>query len=112
VVSNRHFRVYARHPIALDAALRRSITGDSHEAHLVNLGLGGACLELAVAVPVGDPVELFVTAPYRWDPVVVPGEVAWKSDAPDVLRIGIRFRHRGGSSIRALVEILERSGYD
>lgn len=111
-----HFRSLARRSVNLRAKLRG---GGSVElpARLVDLGLGGACVELSGAVSgrlSGDRVELEVMAPHLWDPLTLDARIVWNRDRPQsrTRRVGLRFEHQSGSVLRALAELLGAEGYD
>lgn len=76
-------------------------------ARLMNLGLGGACIEVPSPIAVGAAVTLEVAAPNLWDPLVVPATVAWvrpTDGGPTVA--GLAFHHAQKSALPALVELL------
>jgi hypothetical protein len=111
-----HFRSLARRSIDLRATLRAD-GGIELPARLVDLGLGGACVELSGAAGgrlSGDRVELEVMAPHLWDPLRLDGRIVWNRDLPEARtrRIGLRFEHQSGSVLRALVELLGAEGFD
>lgn len=78
------------------------------------MGLGGACLEVAEALAAGTPVRLQMTSPHLWDPLELQALVAWGSEAVDDMpaRIGVRFEHASGKTVRDLVELLETHNYE
>lgn len=111
-----HFRSLARRSVTLRATLRAD-GGDELPARLVDLGLGGACVELSGAAGQrlsGDRVELEVMAPHLWDPLRLKGRIVWNRDQPQARsrRIGLRFEHESGPVLCALVELLGAEGYD
>jgi hypothetical protein len=78
------------------------------------MGLGGACIELAEALAAGTPVRLQMTSPHLWDPLELQALVAWGSEAATdkPARIGVRFEHASGKTVRHLVELLETHNYE
>ena len=107
-----HFRAHARHRVDLEGRLR---VGDavSYAVRLRDLGLGGACLELADAAPsaaldVEGSVALEVTAPSLWDPLVVPGKIAWlRRVKPERrVRLGVRFELRDAIALRGILKLV------
>ena|SRR5689334_12281241 len=106
-----HFRAHARHRVDLEGRLR---TGGSSSfgVRLRDLGLGGACVEVvdAAALPALDvegPISLEVTAPSLWDPLTLPGKVAWlRRIKPERrLRLGLRFELRDVGALRAILKL-------
>ena len=64
---------------------------------VVNLGLGGACIEAPEPVAQGAQVDLVLDTPHLWDPSPWLGVVAWaRSSLPQEgggALIGVRFEH-------------------
>jgi len=81
---------------------------------VVDLGLGGACLEVADLIPLGTPVRLSLEAPNRWEPLVLDGRVVWTRDAlkPGRARLGMKFEKASSGTLRALVDLLEVEAYE
>jgi hypothetical protein len=96
----RHFRAWAR--IASSAAIVVRVGSDAIRGKLVDLGMGGAGVELDARVFEGAEVELVIAAPNRWDPVVMPARVAWSRGK----RAGLAFRPRDDRDTFALFEFL------
>ncbi len=112
----RHFRAFARRVINLPVTIATQAQGP-RPARLVNLGLGGACIEVPAAPSfgAGHLVTLEVTAPNLWDPLVVPATVAWVRLAPAGNQIaGLAFNHatKGVAALPALVELLLAFRYE
>ena len=106
-----HFRAHARHRVDLEGRLRVGDAG-SYAVRLRDLGLGGACLELTDAAPTGaldveGPFALEVTAPSLWDPLIVPGKIAWmRRIKPERrLRLGVRFELRDVGALRGILKL-------
>jgi hypothetical protein len=108
-----HFRAYARRPVSLQATAVAGGGSWRHPARLVDLGLGGACVELAESVPVGSPVALIIDAPHLWDPLEIHAVVAWVGQAPSggAAYLGVKFQGSGGALLRTLAELLEAAAY-
>ncbi len=109
-----HFRAHARRNVSLPA-LVSSAPGDwERRARVVNLGLGGACLEIAGPVQPAEPLTVVLTTPTLWDPLTVAAQVAWQepSDDAEPHRVGVRFAYGAGAPLDALVEIVATSGYE
>jgi hypothetical protein len=107
-----HFRSLARRPVSL----RASVTTDSGAVGLpaivVDLGLGGTCLQMARALTPGQRVCIQLLAPNLWDPLLLDGQVAWQRPAAGgASRAGIRFDHSAGATLMALVELIASHAY-
>jgi Tfp pilus assembly protein PilZ len=109
-----HFRSLARRSVSLSAILRNIEAGWQSNARIVDLGLGGACLEVERAVTPGSGVSLQVLAPNLWDPLVLEAKVAWcrNSGSERAARVGLSFAHRSSATLRALVELLGAEAYE
>jgi hypothetical protein len=117
-----HFRTHARRRVELRATVR-SRDGGVQPVTIRDLGLGGACVELADE---GDgqrqatPLEreailvLEVITPSLWDPLTVRGKVAWirRGTAQRPARAGIRFEHRESAAVYALFQLLATQAFD
>src|SRR5258706_14340363 len=106
----RHFRAFARRAMTLPGALGDPV-GGARTVQIVNLGLGGACVEirdegaLAPLAP-GASVTLDLTAPGLWDPLHVTARVAWVAPSgANVVRAGLAFDY-ASSVPSALIELL------
>jgi hypothetical protein len=109
-----HFRAFARRPVTLSATL---VAGDGsfrRAGRVVDLGLGGACVLIQEALPVGSPVALEIDAPHLWDPLELDAMVAWAGEepaTPGLIRLGVRFLPRSGAVLRTLTELLEATAF-
>lgn len=111
-----HFRAHARHRVDLDGRLRIG-EGASHAVRLRDIGVGGACVELVDAAPAGTldvegPIALEVTAPMLWDPLIVPGKIAWlrRMKPERRVRLGVRFELRDVGALRGILKLLGGAG--
>ena len=59
----------------------------------------------------GDHPEIAVEAPHLWDPLFLEGEVVWLQPLDGAARVGVRFYHRSGRTLRTLTELLEAEAY-
>ncbi len=124
-----HFRIHGRHEVDLSAVVEqddhpddRHAAGDSsHEgpsgggprSRIVNLSLGGACVEVAVPLSTGAALTLEILAPTLWDPLVLRGRVVWsRADRGAPLRAGLCFEPTSPSRAFALFELLGAHRYD
>lgn len=106
-----HFRAFARRPVGLSAIVSRGDGSWKRPARVIDLGLGGACMEMLEAVPNGTTVSLSVEAPHLWDPLLLEGEVVWLHALEGAARVGVRFDHSSGRTLRTLTELLEAEAY-
>jgi hypothetical protein len=106
-----HFRLRARRAVSLPARISARESGIALDARLVDLGLEGACVELSVPVEVGDPVLLSVDLPGLWDPLALPGVVAWTAPAraERQARAGVRFSTPSGQSLLLIADLVGRT---
>ena len=82
--AGRPFRIHERRVVRLAVSVEHAAHAWQREARVVNVGLGGACVELGptlgagpVDVSTGDQVTLGFLAPSLWDPLPVRARVAW-----------------------------------
>ena len=109
-----HFRAQARKPVSLVGALRPAAIDVvwNRDVRVVDLGLGGACVEMSNSIPIGTAVELVIDTPHLWDPLTLRGAVAWELTLEEGgARLGVRFDHATGGSVRALTEFLEAEAF-
>ena len=107
MASNQYFRAVERRPIALQARISQRGQQRAFPTQVVNLGLGGAGLELQEALPSGTLVELQIETPYLWDPLDLNARVIWtRTEIAQRNRAGLRFDENAGPSLLALVELL------
>lgn len=107
-----HFRALDRRPVSLQATLTSDSEGWERPGRVVDLGLGGACVELVGEVEQDTSLRLTVVAPNLWDPLVLNARVAWTGKREGLHRLGLRFDHDSGVTLRALVELLAEEGYE
>jgi hypothetical protein len=81
---------------------------------IVNLGLGGACIETAEPIEIGVSCALEIMAPTLWDPLVLRGRVVWtrKNEKGAASRAGLSFVHDDPARTLALFELLGAHDYD
>lgn len=114
----QHFRAFSRQVVSLAGALRGNVGGEEdiqRDVRVVDLGLGGACLETSDDLPPGTLVELIVDTPHLWDPLTLRGAIVWARPIADPegagALLGVRFEHQTGTSIRTLTELLEAEAF-
>lgn len=83
------------------------------EGVLVNLSMGGACLECPIAFPVDSTLKLSIDAPNVWDPILVEAKVAWSRlvDPRGLAQVGVRFLHQSDKHLMPLAEVLANNPY-
>jgi Tfp pilus assembly protein PilZ len=102
-----HFRSLGRHPASLPVRVSSAGREDAHAARLLDLGLGGACLEIEERYERGDKLKLELELPGLWDPLVLEAEVAWcEPRAEGATRAGVHFTGASGRSLRLIAEAL------
>ena len=111
----RQFRVHDRRTVRLGASVAHADAGWNAEARVHNVGLGGACIEIAQPLSAGDRIVLGFMAPTLWDPLHIRARVAWvRPGGTDVAgdrqlaltRCGAAFEHADASSVLALFELI------
>ena len=114
-----HFRALSRQAVSLPGALRAAPSNPdvvwNRDVRVVDLGLGGACVEVPDSLPAGTAVELVIDTPHLWDPLTLNGAVAWSRTLADPegggAMLGVRFDHATGNSVRTLTELLEAEAF-
>jgi hypothetical protein len=113
-----HFRGHARLRVELAGTLSLPRRGATCDVRVVDLGLGGAAVELDadamghVRVAPDARVTLALGAPTRWDPLELAGRVAWaRAGEPGrPSRAGICFEEVDATRLLALFELLADPG--
>jgi hypothetical protein len=108
------FRAHARRKVRLRGVLWHPRAGWQREAEVANLGLGGACVRLMETLIVGDKVTLSLVTPTLWDPLGVPGRIAWVGPATRLEpgRAGVAFEPTDAAAVFALFEMLGALQYE
>ena len=107
-----HFRAHLRTPVDLPVAMTGERARGGRRGRLVDLGLGGAQVELersAESPPpeLDDALLLEIEAPTLWDPLSLRGRVAWVRSLPSTkVRFGVRFEHREEGGLFGLSRLL------
>lgn len=87
----------------------------SSSALVVDLALGGACVELdhAPELRLDGVVALVVHAPSLWDPLALRARVAWiRRDGEVKTRLGLRFEHLEQGGLYALFQLLGAQSFE
>jgi PilZ domain len=106
-----HFRALARRVVNMPAMVENRDGTWPRTARIMDLGLGGACMELLEVVPPGAPVRLLIEAPHLWDPLALDAQIAWLRVVEGGALVGVRFEHQSGTTLRTLTELLEAEAY-
>ena len=110
-----HFRKASRRALTLRVRFRRADgLGALEEATSTSdFSVGGAFLQADRVLPADTKLELTLTSPTAWDPLVLSAEVRWISDGTgDRPRgMGVEFRELTREQSAALYELVHASGY-
>jgi hypothetical protein len=108
------FRAHARRKVRLRCVLWHAKAGWRREVEVVDLGLGGASLRLMEALAAGDNVTLSLVAPTLWDPLSLPGRIAWVGPPTRIEpgRAGVAFEPRDAAAVFALFEMMGALAYE
>jgi Tfp pilus assembly protein PilZ len=114
VTAVARFRAHSRRKVRLSAVIRHARDGWHREAEVADLGLGGACVLLMETLVVGDDVTLSLVAPTLWDPLAMPGRIAWVGPATRIEpgRAGVAFQPREAPAVLALYELIGALVYE
>ena len=114
VTAVARFRAHARRKVRLRGVLSHARAGWQREAEVADLGLGGACVKLSETLAVGDQVALSLVAPTLWDPLTIPGKVAWVGPPTrlDPARAGVAFAPADAAAVFALFELIGALEYE
>ncbi|CAN5518072.1 hypothetical protein BH09MYX1_BH09MYX1_00740 [soil metagenome] len=109
-----HFRLHGRKPVAIHAQVSHTTAGWERSLRVVDLALGGACLELMDDVAVGEALRVSFVTPDRWDPLVLKARVAWTQTGEDgvMKRGGVAFEHDDEESAVALLLLIGSHDFD
>lgn len=117
-----HFRAHGRVPVQIDAVLRQQ-DALALPVTIRDLGFGGAGLDIAdptlrpstqatsssFELTCDMPVVLELVAPVLWDPLLLPGKIAWSrhnAAGTRQLRAGIRFEPLAATTLLSLFDVL------
>jgi PilZ domain len=108
-----HFRAHGRRQVEITAMLGRPPSEAPQPIRLINLSLGGACVEVGAALAVGTWVSVEILAPTLWDPLILRGRVVWIRDVRgSAVRAGLHFEHSDAARAFALFELLDVHDYE
>lgn len=101
-----HFRAYPRR--ASTPPLPAKIAGSHAAVHVVDLAIGGAGLRAKLLLEPGAQIDLVLSVPNRWDPLVLPSRVAWSNGD----RAGVAFEPKSDADTWALFELLASQSFE
>lgn len=109
MTQRRHYRAFERRSIHLPA--RIAVMGRELEGRLVNVGLGGAAIEVSEYVQIGLVVELELEPANMWDPLKLSARVSWVRELSVGFVAGVAFVHQDGKAVGSLLGLLTAEAY-
>ncbi len=106
--------MHDRRALRLPVTVTHAATGWQCDARVVNIGLGGACLELPQPLEPGERAVVALMAPSLWDPLNLRVKVAWSRSAggtPPTVQAGVTFEHADPSLVLALFHLIADAAY-
>jgi hypothetical protein len=112
-VEDGHFRGAPRTRAECRVEVKR-LGGDGSPfvAYTSDIGLGGLCLSHCGALGVGDRVEVALSCPSCWEPVVLCAEVTWRKPVAGGDETGFRFVDTTESMLSALSALVSALGFE
>jgi PilZ domain len=105
-----HFRVHERRAEPLSGQITTE-GGAVHPVRLLNLSLGGACVEVSTAPEVASRLRLELEAPNLWDPLHLIARVVWVEAHQNHFRVGLAFQFERPQVAGWVLDILSDSAY-
>ena len=120
VIASRHvtvvarFRAHARRKVRLRGVIWHPRAGWQREVEIADLGLGGARVHIWETLNARDKITLSLVAPTLWDPLALPGRIAWVWPPTTLVTgsIGVAFEPKDPASMLALFELMETLEYE
>ena len=83
-------------------------------AYTSDVGAGGLCLSYGEALRPGESVEVALTTPSRWEPLVLHAEVAWQraAESGDPGETGFAFVGATEADAAALKDLISTLAFD
>lgn len=116
------FRAHRRRRVRLHALATHVAAGWERYVLVEDVGIGGACIAVDEPLEPGDALNLSVTGPTLWDPLLLRGRVAWvetnaslrhreelvrsSSWRPVGRRAGLTLEHRSRDAVLAWYELI------
>ncbi|HQB46480.1 MAG: PilZ domain protein [Deltaproteobacteria bacterium ADurb.Bin207] len=111
-MNQERFRRVARRGVRMTAILRIDGNPADCPVTLLDLGLGGARLQIEQALPTGTEAWLELMTPLRWDPLVLRSKVVWSRYDSGKSLVGLQFFHESHSLLYSLFELLNTSEFE
>jgi PilZ domain len=114
VTAAARFRAHARRKVRLRGVVWHPRAGWQREVDVTDLALGGVRVQLREMLTAGDKISLSLVAPTLWDPLAIPGRVAWvwPPTPVDPASAGIAFEPKDPASMLALFELMGALEYE
>jgi len=112
-VEEGHFRGAPRTRAECRVEVKRlGRDGSPFVAYTSDLGLGGLCLNHCGALETGDRVEVALSCPSCWEPVILCAEVAWRKSIEGGDETGFRFIDVTESMLSALSALVAALAFE
>jgi hypothetical protein len=109
-MASDHFRAFERRVTSLSGQLLLD-DGSASSVQVLNLSLGGACVELSQAPPLEVPARLEIEAPNLWEPLHVASRVIWVQPLGAHFRAGLVFQIENPQVAGWVLDILTLGAY-
>ena len=82
-----------RRALRMKASVLHQRVGWERDATVLDLGFGGAAIEISETLVPGDRITFSLVAPNLWDPLLIAGRIAWVRPGAglDPVNVGISF---------------------
>ena len=109
-----HFRGAPRSRAECRVEVRRLAQecGAPFVTYTSDIGLGGVCLSHCAALAPGERVEVVLSTPSRWEPVVLTAEVAWHKPSDGGDETGLRFVDASSEASAALADLVSALDFE
>lgn len=111
-----HFRAFPRPLLNCKVVLYRSEWSSDHPivAYTRDLGNGGLFVATGERLDVGQHLQLVVSAPATWEPLILDAEVRWVQKSLDDRQegAGLCFLNLSEKQLGALRNFTDSAGYD
>jgi hypothetical protein len=105
-----HFRVHERRAEPLSGQITTE-SGATHPVRVLNLSLGGACVEVSIPPEVSSRLRLELEVPNLWDPLHLIARVVWVEAQQNHFRVGVAFQLERPQVAGWVLDILSDSAY-
>ena len=102
-----HFRAERRLRVNLAAQISGPESREILPCLLLDMGMGGARVRCAEVLSAEDQLQLVLTAPTLWEPLVLAARIAWVREEPEGrCSMGLQFQPSSGMQLLVLAELL------